>query len=162
MFTSLISGNTTYFSCIKYANVKTITSSSSSYYLLLNNIIIFRLADIILLKAEAETAKPTPDYAKALTLVNEIRKRAGLTSYSGLSGMDLLDTITAERGRELFLEGSRYYDLIRNERITGVSQFPYMTHSQFLQGKYLWPFDPTLFVYNSKLIQNSYWSNLSN
>lgn len=162
-FTSLISGSQTYYSCIKYSNITTETANSVDYYLLLNNIIIFRLADIYLLRAEAYAASSTPDYNSALGDINKIRERAGISdmNLSAVSSRNaLLDSVTAERGRELFLEGSRFYDLVRNERITGVSQFPYISHNQFLAGKYYWPLDPTLFITNSLLTQTSYWKSL--
>jgi hypothetical protein len=158
-FTSVSSGSTNYYSCIKYSNIKTVTANSVNYYLLENNIVIFRLADILLLKAEALAAQSTPDYSGALGLVNMVRTRAGVSSIASVSGSRaLIDTVTAERGRELFLEGHRFYDLIRNERLTGVSQFPNITQGEFLAGKYYWPLDPTLFTLNPLLKQTSYWN----
>lgn len=160
-FTSLVSGNVTYYSCIKYSNIETITNNNVNYYLSKNNIIIFRLAGIMLLKAEALAAKSSPDYTGALSLVNAVRARAGINSIATVSGRAaLIDTVTAERGRELYLEGSRFYDLIRNERLTGVSQFPYISQNDFLAGKYYWPLDPTLFTLNPLLTQTPYWMQL--
>ncbi|AYD47751.1 RagB/SusD family nutrient uptake outer membrane protein [Arachidicoccus soli] len=160
-FTSLLSGNVTYYSCIKYSNIETITNNNVNYYLSKNNIIIFRLADILLLKAEALAAQPSPDYNGALQLVNEIRTRAGIQPLTSVNGRTaLIDSITAERGKELFLEGSRFYDLVRNERLTGVSQFPFITQNEFLAGKYYWPLDPSLFTLNPLLKQTSYWAQL--
>ena len=158
-FTSLFSGSVTYYSCIKYSNIQKITNDNVNYYVLLNNIVVFRLADILLLKAEALAAGEGADYSGAMALVNQVRERAGIADLTGITGKTaVVDTVTAERGRELFLEGHRYYDLVRNERVTGATPFPYMTAGQFQAGKYYWPLDPTLFVLNPLLTQTPYWA----
>lgn len=84
-----------------------------------SDIILLRLADILLLKAEAlvESGKP----AEAVAIVNQIRERAGI---------DLLPTsldvekarlaVENERQLELLLEGHRWFDLVRNERMEEV------------------------------------------
>ena len=158
-----------YYACIKYSDLGTVNKNSVSYYYLQNNIIIFRLADIKLLRAEALSAQSSPDYTGALQDVNDIRARAGLTSISSVIGREaLIDTITAERGRELFLEGHRYYDLVRNERLTGISNFidyannytTTISQSEFLAGKYYWPLDPSLFALNPLLTQTPFWAQL--
>lgn len=158
-FTSLVSGSTTYYTCLKYANIETINNNNVNYYLSLNNIIVFRLADILLLKAEALVAGSKADYAGAMALVNQVRERAGVQDITDVtSEMAALDTVTAERGRELFLEGSRYYDLVRNERITGEANFPFMTQKQFQAGMYYWPIDPSMFILNPLLKQTPFWA----
>ncbi|MGB3467360.1 MAG: RagB/SusD family nutrient uptake outer membrane protein, partial [Cyclobacteriaceae bacterium] len=73
-----------------------------------NDFPIFRLADIMLMKAEALWRINSGD-AEALSLVNQIRQRAGLGNLAILTEDELL----AERGRELFAEGHRRSDLIR-------------------------------------------------
>ena len=155
-FTIVSSGSSDYFSCIKYAQVEYI-NNNTSYSIAKNNLLIFRLADIKLLKAEALAAKASPDEAGAITLVNEIRTRAGIPAYGSISGAALQDSIVAERGRELFLGGSRFYDFVRLARNTGHIKFPYINATEFTQGKYYWPLDPSLFLLNSKLTQTPYW-----
>lgn len=83
-----------------------------------NNMVILRLADIILCKAEVlnELNGPT---AEAVELVNEIRRRAFKNSDHDLQPADyasreaLRSTICDERMLELNNEGSRRPDLIR-------------------------------------------------
>lgn len=72
-----------------------------------NDYVIFRYADVLLMKAEAlmRTAKT----AEALLIVNEIRIKRGATPLTALT----LDALIDERGRELYWEGWRRQDLIR-------------------------------------------------
>ncbi len=73
-----------------------------------NDFPIFRYADVLLMRAEA-LWRQTPGSAEALSLVNQVRTRAGLANLGTLTADDLL----AERGREMFAEGYRRSDLIR-------------------------------------------------
>lgn len=79
-------------------------NSSDHHYLL-------RLADIILLKAEA--LNETGDMGGAVTLVNEIRSRVGLPDISAASKEDLRAKILDERRMELAFEAQRFDDLVR-------------------------------------------------
>ena len=72
-----------------------------------NDFVIFRYADMLLTKAEAQFRNG--DAAGALALVNEIRTRAGVDPFTTLTEENLL----AERGREMFVEMTRRQDLIR-------------------------------------------------
>jgi hypothetical protein len=73
-----------------------------------NDFVIFRLADIMLTRAEA-LWRLNPSDGEALSLVNEIRTRAGVDPFTELNAENLL----AERGREMFAEMTRRQDLIR-------------------------------------------------
>ncbi len=72
-----------------------------------NDFVIFRLADIMLVKAEALVRAGTP--ALALPIVNEVRKRAGVAALTAIT----LDGIYKERTFEMFWEGVRRQDQIR-------------------------------------------------
>lgn len=76
-----------------------------------NDFVIFRLGDIILSLAEAKWRLNAAD-AEALSLVNQIRERAGVTAFGALTA----DNLLAERGREMFAEMTRRQDLIRFEK----------------------------------------------
>jgi len=80
-----------------------------------NDFVIFRLAEILLIKAEALERTMGPNDPTALTLVNQIRSRAGLGALATLDLDDILD----ERARELYWEGTRRQDLIRFGQFTG-------------------------------------------
>lgn len=73
-----------------------------------NDFPLYRLADIMLVKAEA-LLRLNKDLDEALALVNEVRNRAGMPDYAELT----LDNLLEERGREMFAETWRRQDLIR-------------------------------------------------
>ncbi|KON26302.1 hypothetical protein AC481_07410 [miscellaneous Crenarchaeota group archaeon SMTZ-80] len=76
------------------------------------NWIIYRYADILLLKAEASVQ--TGDLTGAIELVNQVRYRAGVELLEDISNKSVLEEIILEeRVKELAGEGKRWYDLIR-------------------------------------------------
>lgn len=84
-----------------------------------SDIILLRLADILLLKAEALVELNRPK--DALMIVNDIRNRAGLGGLSlSLSVAEARLAVENERQLELLFEGQRWWDLIRNERMEEV------------------------------------------
>lgn len=107
--------------------------SSTSYA----NWIVYRLTDIMLMKAEANLQLAAADTGlnrsskmrEAFTLVQATYNRANnltdassdslrFTDYSG-SINSLADLVMLERQRELLFEGKRWFDLVRNFRRTG-------------------------------------------
>lgn len=138
--------------CIKYSNVN-YRNPNSAY--ISNNIIIFRYSDMLLL--EAEIALYKGDMAKATTVINGFRTRNGSTNAleSGLSKDEIMYEYALERGKEMFLEGHLYYDLIRTR------QYPqfitWLSESRFRQEGFYWPVSPLLFKNNPNLGQTSYW-----
>lgn len=82
-----------------------------------NNWPIFRLADVLLIYAEAANEVGGPS-ADAYAAINRIRKRAKLPDLTGgLAQTAFRDSLYSERARELFLEGDRFFDLVRTNRI---------------------------------------------
>ncbi len=160
-FKQISSGSTNLYMCTKYTNIQNV-NNNATYQVSLNNMIIFRLADIMLLKAEALCAKSAPDYAGALTIVNTIRTNRNAALLTGVTSANMLQTVIDERGRELFLEGHRFYDLVRLERLNHVQQFGGISAAEFTAGKYYWPIDPSLFTMNPKLTQTAFWTGKVN
>lgn len=79
------------------------------------NWIVYRMADILLMKAEALNQIGKGD--EAIDMVNEIRFRAMIPSVSKPSTVNgIEDIILEERARELAFEGKRYFDLLRMGR----------------------------------------------
>ena len=88
-----------------------------------SNIILMRLADILLLKAEALVELDrTPE---AIRIVNSIRERAGFAPSSLDENMGQARgrlAVENERQLELYMEGQRWFDLVRNNRLLEVMQ----------------------------------------
>jgi hypothetical protein len=160
-FIKLKNGTTSFYECVKYTNIQTV-NNNAAFKVALNNIVIFRLADIELLKAEALSAGPSGDYNTALSLINTVRSARNAKPLTGLSGKAVIQAVTDERGRELFLEGHRTFDLIRLERITKDQQFDHVAPGEFAAGKTYWPIDPNLFLNNAKLLQTAFWTGKVN
>ncbi len=72
-----------------------------------NDWVIFRYADVLLMRAEALLHKD--DMEGALTLVNAVRERAGASPFTSLT----LEMLLQERLREFAWEGLRRQDMIR-------------------------------------------------
>jgi len=79
-----------------------------------DNITLLRLADIILLAAEANNE--LGNTANAATLLNQVRTRAGLKNTTAATKADLATAILNERRLELVNEGTRWNDLMRAEK----------------------------------------------
>ena len=101
---------------IKYERPRGLAESGPSHDGGLNFPII-RYAEVILTRAEALN-ELNGGSAEAVSLVNQVRARAGLAGLpSGLSQTQLRDVILEERGKEFFLEGKRRIDLIRHGKL---------------------------------------------
>lgn len=89
-----------------------------------NDMVLFRYADILLMKAECEV-RLNQNTADALNLVNQVRERAynGSASHDWTLANLTLDNILNERGRELAWELWRRQDLIRYEIAGGKPYF---------------------------------------
>lgn len=90
---------------------------------------VIRFADVLLMYAEVlnENGKTT----EALGFLNQVRSRAGLKAVINLTQDATRETIYRERRFELYLEGHRWFDLVRTGRALSVMQpfgmKPYMT-----------------------------------
>jgi starch-binding outer membrane protein, SusD/RagB family len=131
---------------IKYRGTPTGTQEVTYYDA---NIIIYRLADIILLKAEALNELNRTD--EAITELNRIRTRAGLPATTAKAKAEVKDAILKERYIELCAEGKRWFDLIRNGVVS--QEIPLIINSDNI----LWPIHESLINANSKLEQNAYY-----
>ena len=76
-----------------------------------NDFYQIRLADILLLKAEALVQKN--DINGAMDLVNQVRARVKLAPKTASSAADANNIIYTERRLELAFEGQRWFDLVR-------------------------------------------------
>lgn len=79
-----------------------------------DNVILFRLAEMYLIRAEARVRQNSPEQIQAgLADLNVVRVRAGLTAIVSTSQADILTAILQERRVELAHEGHRWFDLRR-------------------------------------------------
>jgi len=83
------------------------------------NFIVYRVADVMLMKAEAliSLGSNTESWTVALELINKVRTRSNLPELTPtleeLSEGDMLELVLHERNMELAAEGKRWYDLLR-------------------------------------------------
>ncbi|SDB58847.1 Starch-binding associating with outer membrane [Flavobacteriaceae bacterium MAR_2010_188] len=77
-----------------------------------NDVIVYRWAEMLLFRAEANAA--LGNISQAVDDLNKIKERAGIPLYNGPLEQTAVELeILDERGRELFLELKRYWDLVR-------------------------------------------------
>jgi hypothetical protein len=141
---------------IKYSNIVFRNPNQKLDAYLSNNMIIFRLSDMQLLKAEIALYKG--DAATATNIINGFRARYSTNPVlvdNGLSVDEVMDEYVSERGKELFLEGHLFYDLLRTRKYKSVVDW--LTDPRFLQEGFYFPVDPALFRQNPNLRQTSYW-----
>lgn len=123
----------------------------------MNDFYAIRLADILLLRAEAYNNKG--DIGNAATLVNKVRSRVNLANTTASSQADMTLAIARERRLELAFEGQRRFDLLRTGKAIEV-----MNAQKDGTGKNLgYNVQPFMLVYpvpqqqldlNPKLVQN--------
>lgn len=120
--------------------------------------VLFRLADAILLQAEA--CDGLDKKAEAIQLLNIIRTRAGAPLYQEgeTSGRTLGDAIWMERVIELIGEGQYFFDLVRTRRILDFkfTQHP-ISAEAFANGAWTWPIHESALTENPGMRLNEYW-----
>lgn len=114
------------------------------------NIPVFRFTGIKLLLAEAYIKNNEPE--KALPIINEIRRRAGLEDYTGT---DLLTEVLQERTSELIGEGKIFFDCVRNDIFPASAS---MTPERYAQQGYYWPVSSNVLTTNKLIRQTPYWN----
>jgi tetratricopeptide (TPR) repeat protein len=112
---------------------------------------VIRYADVLLMLAEALNENEKTD--EAVTFLNQVRQRAGLTPYALSSQADIREKIALERRLELSFEGHRWFDLVRTGkalevmRPTGMQEymtvFPVpLSQVQVVNDKNIFPQNP--------------------
>jgi hypothetical protein len=118
--------------------------------------IVFRLAGIILLRAECYARNG--ESGNAITDLNTVRARAGASLYSAVEG-ELNYTIFKEREKELITEQHRWFDCLRTgfwktELSDRIGAF---TEDEIDNGAFFLPVSGRAFRNNSLMKQNTYW-----
>lgn len=144
------------------------------------NWIVYRLADIYLMQAEAYAMKGDEESLKTSTeLVNIVRTRAGLMALPGTTvKLDMIKSILYERQREFLCEGKNWFDLVRIGKradsgfkeffieqvlqVASASSTPIIR--SILQDENAWylPIHTDELAYNKLLVQNPYYEALGN
>ncbi|HKZ68312.1 MAG TPA: RagB/SusD family nutrient uptake outer membrane protein, partial [Chitinophagaceae bacterium] len=118
-----------------------------------NDIIIYRLADMLLMKAEAYAA--LDNTALAIENLNKVRNRAGTGDYSGATDKASVEKeILDERGRELFFENKRWYDLVRFHKGGTIDVYTYVPNLAGKTTPLFWPLNTTVLA-NNKLLEQT-------
>ena len=93
--------------------------------------IVLRYADVLLMYAEALNEQNAANIATAVTYVNRVRTRAGLTSLvaASLTQASLRLAIEKERRIELNMESQRWFDLVRTGRAIDVMNNHFKNYS---------------------------------
>lgn len=144
------------------------------------NFIIYRMSDVILMKAEALVWKGgRENWEEAVALVNKVRERANLGDWEpNLNIVDeqiMLEGVLKERDIELAAEGKRWYDLVRfgksqnyryKERVIEMIAERNITEQDVwiksaLRDNYAWylPINIHEIETNHALVQNPYYKN---
>lgn len=133
----------------KYSTGQKADDATPGAYYANSNVMLMRLSDIYLLRAEA--LYKLGQTGSALNYLNEIRRRAGIGNY--MEG-DLLKGIMEERARELVGEGHSAFDRIRNDYWEGCTWY---SADRASKKGYYWPLNMDLFSSNRDLVQVPYW-----
>ncbi|MBD8388422.1 RagB/SusD family nutrient uptake outer membrane protein [Dysgonomonas sp. BGC7] len=126
-----------------------------------SDIIYMRLADIMLIKAEALVELNRS--SEAIDIVNKIRERAGLGTSSldkTMSQSSARLAVENERQLELYMEGQRWFDLQRNDRIIEImskhkDQNGKLLFTNLAEFRYKWPLPQNELDKNTRLTQNT-------
>jgi hypothetical protein len=117
-----------------------------------NDVIMWRLADVYLMEAEAYAA--LNNTTQAITYLNKVRVRAGNGNYTGATDKATVELeVFNERGREMFYENKRWYDIVRFHSGGTINAYTYVPN---LVGKTVplyWPLSSTVLAANPSLTQ---------
>jgi hypothetical protein len=124
-----------------------------SYNLMDAPVPIFRYAEILLLKAEADAR--LNNIIDALDNLNKVRVRAGIPIFTRDGQPIVIEEVLEERRRELIGEFQRVYDLVRLGRLHEFN--PYVTADGEKGGAGFFPVSSEAFVNNPNMEQTYYW-----
>lgn len=117
-----------------------------------NEIIIYRLADLYLMKAEAYAG--LNNTTEAVSYLNKVRVRTGNGDYKGTTTKIALEKeILDERGRELYFENKRWFDLVRFHRGGTLDIYTYIPNLIGKKTPLFWPLNTTVLGANSSVKQ---------
>ena len=117
-----------------------------------NDVIMWRLADIYLMEAEAYAG--INNTTKAIEYLNKVRVRAGNGNYAGATDKASVELeIFKERGREMFFENKRWYDIVRFHFGGTIDAYNYVPNLKGKTTPLFWPLSATVLAANKNLVQ---------
>ena len=124
-----------------------------SYTLMDGAVPIFRYADVLLLKAEADARLGKVN--ESMANLNLVRARAGIPLFDKADQPLLIEEVLAERRRELFGEYHRVYDLVRLGRLHEFNSS--ISEKAEKDGGAFFPVSDEAFANNPNMTQTYYW-----
>ncbi|QQL50300.1 RagB/SusD family nutrient uptake outer membrane protein [Mucilaginibacter ginkgonis] len=119
-----------------------------------NDVIMYRLADVYLMEAEAYAG--INNTAQAINYINKVRTRAGIANYAGATDKATVErAVFDERGREMFFENKRWYDVVRFHYGGTINAYNYVPNLKGKTTPLFWPLSPTVLAANSALTQTT-------
>ncbi|HWI90758.1 MAG TPA: RagB/SusD family nutrient uptake outer membrane protein [Flavisolibacter sp.] len=119
-----------------------------------NDLIMYRLADALLMRAEAYAG--LNDIANAKKDLDVVRQRAGIGDYSGtLDKSSIEKEIFNERGREFFFENKRWFDLVRFHKGGTIDVYQYVPNLKGKTTPLFWPLNTTVLANNPNIQQTA-------
>jgi hypothetical protein len=113
---------------------------------------MYRLADVYLMKAEAYAG--LNDVNHATEYLDKVRERAGIGNYTGsMDKQSVEKEILDERGRELYFENKRWYDLVRFHSGGTINVYDYVPNLKGKTTPLFWPLNTTVLGNNDLLTQ---------
>lgn len=117
-----------------------------------NDIIVYRLGEIYLMEAEAYAG--IGNTTKAIEYLNKTRVRAGIGNYTGATDKTSVEKeILDERGRELFFENKRWFDLVRFHKGGTIDVYTYVPNLVGKTTPLFWPLAANVMANNDQLQQ---------
>lgn len=171
------------YNIFKYAGLArsenpTTNVSTYTYRTNTSNWIIYRLSDVILMKAEALLQKTgDTDFENVVALVNKTYNRSNpdadtlsANKYNGFSDVESL--VLRERQRELMFEGKRWFDLVRlarraNSTAPLINYVAKTTSGNEALGRMsvmnalYWPINTNELTADTLLVQNTFYNTVT-
>lgn len=117
-----------------------------------NDIIMYRLADLFLMKAEAHAA--LGQTGPAIEYLNKVRVRTGNGPYTGAADKAAVEKeVLDERGRELYFENKRWYDLVRFHKGGTIDIYKVIPNLVGKTTPIYWPLNITVLANNNLIKQ---------
>lgn len=142
----------------RYAFISSSGYNEGAIIVLGNMKSVYRVADLLLLRAECYARTGTND-ALAIADLNRVRQRSNASLYGvNTEPGDLRYTIFKEREKELIWENHRYFDIIRNGYYSEISEaYGKLTQNDIQRGAIYVPVGIDAFNDNPNMTQNAYW-----